>query len=126
VQALNGLGATRFAEGRAADAVASLRRAVAIGDRLRSTSSEVLYYLARCHVLLGGVAGATRSGLSAEEGEAELGRAMDTLRRAVAAGYRSVDWMRRDPDLGALRSRPDFQLLMADLAFPTEPFARGD
>ena len=48
---------------------------------------------------------------------------MDTLRRAIAAGYRPVDWMRRDPDLAPLRSRPDFQLLMMDLSFPAEPFA---
>jgi hypothetical protein len=32
--------------------------------------------------------------------------------------------MNRDPDLDPLRSRPDFQLLMMDLAMPAEPFAR--
>ena len=51
---------------------------------------------------------------------------MDTLRRAVAAGYRSVDWIRRDPDLDPLRSRPDFQLLMLDLDFPDDPLATSD
>jgi hypothetical protein len=34
--------------------------------------------------------------------------------------------MRTDPDLDPLRSRPDFQLLLMDLAMPAEPFARGD
>jgi hypothetical protein len=51
---------------------------------------------------------------------------MVALRRAVAAGYRSLDWMRRDPDLDPLRSRPDFRLLLMDLAFPADPLARGD
>jgi serine/threonine-protein kinase len=123
VQGLKGLGATRLAEGRTADAVATWRRAVEIGERLQSDYGETLYFLACCHALLGGVAGAPGSGLSAEEGPPELGRAMDVLRRAVAAGYRSFDWMRRDPDLVPLRSRPDFQLLMMDLAFPDDPFA---
>src|SRR5262249_60801917 len=57
------------------------------------------------------------------EGRVEFDRAMDTLRRAVAAGYNSFDWMRRDPDLDPLRSRPDFQLLMMDLAMPAGPLA---
>ena len=51
---------------------------------------------------------------------------MDTLRRAVAAGYRSVDWIGATPDLDPLRSRPDFQLLMMDLAFPGRPACDHD
>jgi hypothetical protein len=51
---------------------------------------------------------------------------MQWLHRAVNAGYRNVALMRRDSDLDSLRSRPDFQLLMMDLAFPDDPFARGD
>jgi hypothetical protein len=31
--------------------------------------------------------------------------------------------MRTDPDLDPLRSHPDFQLLMMDLAFPDDAFA---
>jgi hypothetical protein len=29
-----------------------------------------------------------------------------------------------DRDLDPLRSRPDFQVLMMDLSFPSDPFAR--
>ncbi|MGA2700271.1 MAG: hypothetical protein ABSH35_04145 [Isosphaeraceae bacterium] len=43
--------------------------------------------------------------------------------RAVAAGLQDAAFMRRDADLDPLRSRPDFQMLMMDLAFPDEPFA---
>jgi hypothetical protein len=32
--------------------------------------------------------------------------------------------MKRDPDLDPLRVRPDFQALMADLAFPSDPFSK--
>jgi hypothetical protein len=76
--------------------------------------------------LLGGVAGAPASGLSTEAGLAELDRAMEILRRAIAAGYREVDRMRRDPNLDPLRSRLDFQLRLMDLAFPGDPFVRDD
>ena len=50
---------------------------------------------------------------------------MGVLRRAVAAGYRNVTWMQRDPDLDPLRARPDFQILMMDLAFPPDPFSEN-
>jgi serine/threonine-protein kinase len=124
IQGLKGLAATQYAAGRAADAVATWRRAITIGERLRSLYHEPLYYLAGCHAFLGTAAGVPGSGLSAEDGPVELGQAMDVLRRAVAAGYRDVNWMRRDPDLDPLRSRPEFQVLLLDLTFPDDPFAR--
>jgi serine/threonine-protein kinase len=64
--------------------------------------------------------------MTASEGRAEADRAMEWLRRAVAAGYHNVANMRSDANLDPLRSRPDFQLLMMDLEFPDDPFARGD
>jgi serine/threonine-protein kinase len=51
---------------------------------------------------------------------------MQWLHRAIARGYRNVALMRKDPVLDPLRSRSDFQLLMMDLEFPDDPFARGD
>jgi len=75
---------------------------------------------------LGGVAGTSGSDLSVEEGRYVRDRAMHTLRRAVAAGHCRFEWMRRDPDLDPLRRRRDFQLLMMDVEFPGEPFARRD
>jgi serine/threonine-protein kinase len=50
-------------------------------------------------------------------------RAMDALRRAVAAGFRDAARARTDRELDPLRDRPDFRLWMLDLAFPAEPFA---
>jgi hypothetical protein len=39
-------------------------------------------------------------------------------------GYRSLDAYRTDDALDPLRGRDDFRLLMLDLAFPAETFAR--
>jgi hypothetical protein len=33
--------------------------------------------------------------------------------------------MNRDPDLDPLRARPDFQVLMADFSFPSDPFSKN-
>ena len=49
---------------------------------------------------------------------------MAVLRQAVTMGYRNPDAYRTESALDPLRNRPDFQALMMDLAFPTEPFAR--
>ena len=49
---------------------------------------------------------------------------MQCLRTAVARGFGGAGWMRIDPDLDSLRSRPDFQLLLMDLAMPDNAFAR--
>ena len=120
---LKGVGATQQSADKAAEAVASWRRAIASDERIRTTSDETLYILAGCHALLGGIAGAAGSGVSATQGAAALDTAMAVLRRAVDAGYRNLLWMRRDPDLDPLRARPDFQRLMMDVEFPAEPFS---
>ena len=57
-------------------------------------------------------------------GHQEAEAAMTALRRAIAAGYKNLADMIRDPDLDPLRSRSDLQLLMMDLAMPAVPFAR--
>ena len=99
---LKGLGATQRTANQTADAVASWRRAIAMAERLRSPSNELLFYLAGCHARLGAVAGVPRSGLSASEGQAELDRAMVRLRQAIAGGSRNVNSMKRDLDLEPL------------------------
>ena len=50
---------------------------------------------------------------------------MDRLHRAVAMGYRNPDAYRTEEALDPLRDRPDFRLMMMDLAMPVEPFAAG-
>ena len=50
-------------------------------------------------------------------------RAMASLRRSAEQGKLEPSDLKADKDLDALRSRPDFQLLLMDLAFPADPFA---
>ena len=45
---------------------------------------------------------------------------------AVGMGYRNGNAYRTEDALDPLRSRDDFRLLMMDLAFPAEAFARRE
>jgi hypothetical protein len=84
------------------------------------------YNLACLHAQLASLEAMPGSREEAAEGRAAAERAMQWLHRAVARGWRNVPVMERDHDLDPLRSRLDFQLLMMDLKFPDDPFARGD
>jgi len=59
----------------------------------------------------------------------DLDRALELLDKASATGEFKgmihLDEIRREPLLDPLRSRPRFQLLMMDLAFPDSPFGAG-
>jgi len=73
-------------------------------------------------------AGSARNGceLSAQvfvDGRQYRDRAMIKLRSSVAGGFKTLEIDRSDPDLDPLGQREDFQVLLMDLAFPTEPFA---
>jgi serine/threonine protein kinase/tetratricopeptide (TPR) repeat protein len=116
-------GSLQLKTGRIADAVGAIRQSVAIYERLPTPKPADRYNSACAHAVLAGIAPKPHSGLTAEEGQAEAERAMQWLRRAVAAGYRNMAILRGDHNLDALRSRDDFQLLMMDLEFPDEPFA---
>ena len=119
------VGLVRQRTGRPAEAAAEFEKAVAIMDRISKLqpSSYDLYNLACFQSLLSGVAGQPGSGLTGTDVGVLGGQAVATLRRAVDAGLRDVAFMRRDADLDPLRARPDFQLLLLDLAFPNQPFA---
>lgn len=43
------------------------------------------------------------------------GAALTMLRRAIALGYRDLDWMEQDPDLEPLKQHPQFRALLEDL-----------
>ncbi len=48
-------------------------------------------------------------------------RAVQTLRDAIAKGYKDLDKLQKDKDLDSLRSRDDFQKLVADLEASLAP-----
>lgn len=80
---------------------------------------------AGCHAMLSSVAGVSGSGVTASEGPSEAEEAMAVLRRTVGDGYHARE-LKNESCLDSLRARPDFQLVMLDVAFPAQPFARGD
>jgi serine/threonine-protein kinase len=120
------VGQVRQREGLLTEAASEFRRAVDIVARIADQQPDGynLYNLACYLSLLSGVAGHKGSGLTAGEADSLGSDAVHTLRRAIAAGLRDVAFMGRDTDLNPLRSRSDFQMLLMDLAFPDEPFAR--
>jgi tetratricopeptide (TPR) repeat protein len=123
---LDGVGGIHLEAGRPVEAAASLHRAVATLERITPMlEPRDRYNLACVHAQLAAIAAMPGSGMTAADGGAEAERAMYWLRLTIATGYRNVALMRRDHDLDPLRSRPDFQLLMMDLEFPADPFARG-
>ncbi len=105
-----------------AAAAAEFRRSVAIAARLPE-SPETSYNLACSRALL--VGSLTRLGSAHAEADAEGRAAVAGLRRAFDGGIRNPA-IYRDPDLDALRDRPDFQALMADIAFPANPFGSDE
>jgi tetratricopeptide (TPR) repeat protein len=100
---------------RLVEAVAAYRESIKILEGLSQHVGDDLYNMACGQALLSQIAPETGSGLTMADARAEGERAMATLRRAIAAGYRDVANMRQDSDIDSLRKRPDFQKLMADL-----------
>jgi tetratricopeptide (TPR) repeat protein len=123
-QVLRGLTLVRSQAGDLAGAVLDARRALAMFDGLPHRSPDDWYGSACAHAALATLAGREGSGISAEEAEHESDRAMDRLRKAVAMGYRDAQAMKREVALDPLRSRADFQALMAERPTPADPVAR--
>ena len=85
--------------------------------------AEDWYDLACGHAELAGTADSSRPDTPAGEGMAEANAAIEALRRAVAAGYRDVGAIAKETASTRTRSRPDFRLVLMDMAFPVDPFA---
>jgi serine/threonine-protein kinase len=101
-----------------AGALDYLRRSESLLERIRDRDTVYFYDLACTRAVIAGRLG------RGQERERYERRAMETLRRAIAAGYMHLPNIRTDTDLNVLRPRDDFKLLMMDLAFPADPFAR--
>jgi serine/threonine-protein kinase len=99
-----------------AEALDLLHRSETLLQNFRNPAVVEIYNLACTQAVTAGrlPAGAERERYAA--------RAMETLRRAIAAGYKHLPNIRTDTDLDVLRPREDFKLLMMDLAMPADPF----
>ncbi len=62
-----------------------------------------------------------------DQRQALASEAVQTLKRAVAAGWGNALFTSRDPDFAVLRDRDDFRRVVAELfdrGFPADPFAK--
>jgi serine/threonine protein kinase len=112
-------------QGDHAAAAAHARRALELYAAVPSTSpsSSATFETACCRAELAGLAGRPGSGVSAADATAEADAAMALLRKAVGMGLRNPAQYNAESALAPLRDRPDFRLLMMDVAFPTDPLA---
>ena len=99
------------------------KRSLWVYDGMRSLTGEQIFFRACCHACLSGLAGRAGSSISADVGHVEAELAMQWLRRDVAAGYRNFGAFSNESGLNAIRSGPDFQLLMMDLSMPKDAFS---
>jgi hypothetical protein len=104
------------AMGRSAQALAEVRAAERTFRQVAVSRPEILVELTEGYALL-----STAVGTEERLGYAD--RAMAMLRRAQGATWYDLAELRSHPSFASFRSRPDFQLLMMDFAFPAEPFA---
>jgi tetratricopeptide (TPR) repeat protein/tRNA A-37 threonylcarbamoyl transferase component Bud32 len=118
------LGQVRFDMKNVEGAADAWKRACTLIEANKSVYGEDRWLLACCHACLAGLAGRPGSGRSAAHWTDQAERAMDLLRQAVTLGYRNPDLYRTESGLDPLRNRPDFRLLMMDVAFPTKPFTQ--
>ena len=75
------------------------------------------------HAALAGVAGREGSGVPTDAASTEANEAVSLLAKSISSGFRDATQFRIDDTLKPLRDRPDFRLLMLDLAMPAYPFA---
>jgi hypothetical protein len=96
--------------------IAGCRATVEMSEKLKRTDAGSLYDAACFRAVVAGlIRAADKSDAVARQADAEADRAMAWLKQAVAAGYNNVAHMKQDPDLDALRQRPDFRKLMSDV-----------
>ena len=118
-------GLARRDRGDLPGAVATWKQADAAFEQVGAMPPDSALLHACCHAMLAWAAGRPVSGVSAAEAEGELARAMVLLQRAAADGLRNPSFYRTEAALDSLRHRPDFRLMMMDVAFPAEPFDRA-
>jgi serine/threonine-protein kinase len=114
----------RLLDGLELAAGAGAHRAVGLLEALPARDARQWFSLACARATLAAAARRDGPGPSSAEASVLADRAIDDLRRAAAMGYRSPAAYRHEPALAPLRGRDDFRLLLFDLAFPAEPFAR--
>ena len=97
---------------KAADA-AGCRATAQLWENTNFKDAESHFHAARYRAVTAAVLAAGKSPDAASQSAVEADRSMAWLKKAVAAGYKDAAHMKQDRDLDALRSRTDFQKLLA-------------
>jgi serine/threonine protein kinase/tetratricopeptide (TPR) repeat protein len=105
-------------------AVADWKQADALLEGAGALDGEFTLVHACCHASLSWAAGRPGAAVLGTEARTEATRAMALLRSSAESGFRDIATYRSETALDSLRNRPDFQMLMMDLAMPTRPFAQ--
>ncbi|MGO9917396.1 MAG: protein kinase domain-containing protein [Isosphaeraceae bacterium] len=120
---LGALGSALRDTHRPVEALASFQDARGILEPLLDPEPNDFYNLACVYAQLGWLIQDAATPATSSDRAALAERAIETLRRALAAGWSDFSGMDRDHDLDPLRGRADFQALILDRGFPVEPFA---
>ena len=112
--------------GRPADAVADLRQSIAVLRGPQALSPGDYRNIACAQSLLSGAAKEAGSGLTADDGRAEACAAMTSFAGPPLTAGTTHAGCRTSPISPRSGPGPDFQMLMLDMAFPAEPFARRE
>jgi hypothetical protein len=117
------LGKVLLKVGSHAEGLTMLRKAVEI---LKTSDDAFILYNLACALALASTISDPEEGAAADERQRrDADRAVAIIRSAIKTGFKYSDMFKTDPDFDSLRSRPDFQALMADLSFPSNPFSKG-
>ncbi len=92
-------------------------------EQFAKGNPNALFHIAAYHA--SGIPLSVDSGSAAEARRRRLAdQAMQALSHAVELGFKDHAKLRTERDFDPLRPQRDFQMLMMDLAFPADPFAR--
>ncbi len=113
-----GIGKVRAIQGKFPEALDSLRQAIAIGEKIAGNDGLRTYDLACGLAIYAEVIGRAQPAPGKDsntQSQQYSDKAMEVLRQAVDRGFRAAEWIERDPELGSLRPRADFQDLVKGL-----------
>ncbi len=117
------LGSALRGEHRPAEALEARQEARRVLESIREPTSLDFYNLACTYANLATLVAPGPAPPTSAGREALADRAVEALRRSLAAGGRNFALIDRDPVLDPLRGRADFRALMLDGRFPRDPFA---
>jgi tetratricopeptide (TPR) repeat protein/tRNA A-37 threonylcarbamoyl transferase component Bud32 len=116
---------SEYADG-GSKAAGDLRQAVELWSRASAPNTETRFERSRALAILAGLGLEAKSGVTKSEAARFADLAVAALRDAFHAGW-NQRFELKEPDFDALRSREDFQKLVADVAAKAEkPSSSGD